>query len=224
MAAGGRRGSDELPVYLARPGTAAVPRQKRGGLFCSVEGAFESKTLDFGALRVGQRRATPSAARPEPDPAAVPDPDPGEVRAAADKERLQNLSPDDDKVRAGRRTLVPVRGGSSSRRRGGRRRRCFSPSWRRQLEAKFVTQLLLRLGLLLSLVYQEEDLQFLPVLLKGRKEGFPVIFQRAVLLSANWDVSDFWKYNKKIYTPLPRMVKLSVRFADSFYYVALFML
>uniref|UniRef100_A0A8C9L560 Dihydropyrimidinase like 3 n=1 Tax=Pavo cristatus TaxID=9049 RepID=A0A8C9L560_PAVCR len=99
MAAGGRRGSDELPVYLARPGTAAVPRQKRGGLFCSVEGAFESKTLDFGALRVGQRRATPSAARPEPDPAAVPnpDPDPGEVRAAADKERLQNLSPDDDK-------------------------------------------------------------------------------------------------------------------------------
>uniref|UniRef100_A0A8C2UF58 Dihydropyrimidinase like 3 n=1 Tax=Coturnix japonica TaxID=93934 RepID=A0A8C2UF58_COTJA len=97
MAAGGRRGSDELPVYLARPGTAAVPRQKRGGLFCSVEGAFESKTLDFGALRVGQRRATPTAARPEPDPAAVPDTDPGEVRAAADKERLQNVSPDDEK-------------------------------------------------------------------------------------------------------------------------------
>lgn len=109
MAAGGQRGSDELPVYLARPGTAAVPRQKRGGLFCSVEGAFESKTLDFGALRVGQRRATPSAARPEPAPAAVPEPDPGEVRVAADKERLQNLSPDGDKVRAGRRDLVPVR-------------------------------------------------------------------------------------------------------------------
>lgn len=47
---------DDLPVYLARPGTAdQVPRQKHGGLFCSVEGAFESKTIDFDALSVGQR-------------------------------------------------------------------------------------------------------------------------------------------------------------------------
>lgn len=47
---------DDLPVYLARPGTAdQVPRQKYGGLFCSVEGAFESKTIDFDALSVGQR-------------------------------------------------------------------------------------------------------------------------------------------------------------------------
>ncbi|GAB0195799.1 dihydropyrimidinase-related protein 3 [Grus japonensis] len=73
MAAGGRRGGEELPVYLARPGAAATPRQKRGGLFCSVEGAFESKTLDFGALRVGQRRAPPPA-RPEPGPGPGPGP------------------------------------------------------------------------------------------------------------------------------------------------------
>uniref|UniRef100_A0A674PBD6 Dihydropyrimidinase like 3 n=1 Tax=Takifugu rubripes TaxID=31033 RepID=A0A674PBD6_TAKRU len=47
---------DDLPVYLARPGTAdQVPRQKYGGLFCSVEDAFASKTLDFDALSVGQR-------------------------------------------------------------------------------------------------------------------------------------------------------------------------
>ncbi|KAK9955922.1 hypothetical protein ABG768_015761 [Culter alburnus] len=47
---------DDLPVYLARPGTAdQVPRQKYGGLFCNVEGAYESKTIDFDALCVGQR-------------------------------------------------------------------------------------------------------------------------------------------------------------------------
>lgn len=50
------KAEDDLPVYLARPGTAdQVPRQKHGGLFCSVEGAFESKTIDFDALSVGQR-------------------------------------------------------------------------------------------------------------------------------------------------------------------------
>lgn len=92
-------------MYLARPGTAAVPRQKRGGLFCSVEGAFESKTLDFGALRVGQRRAPPPACPdPGPDPGSAPGPgsDPSEPRTAADEERLQDVDPADDRVRAGR--------------------------------------------------------------------------------------------------------------------------
>lgn len=95
-------------MYLARPGTAAVPRQKRGGLFCSVEGAFESKTLDFGALRVGQRRAPPPARPgpelgpgPEPGSAPGPDSDAGELRAAAGEERLQDLAPADDTVGAG---------------------------------------------------------------------------------------------------------------------------
>ncbi|XP_072518519.1 dihydropyrimidinase-related protein 3 isoform X2 [Salminus brasiliensis] len=59
---------DELPVYLARPGTAnQVARQKHGGLFCSVEGAYERKTIDFEALSVGQRgsRAAPGQQRVE---------------------------------------------------------------------------------------------------------------------------------------------------------------
>lgn len=61
---------DELPVYLARPGTAdQVPRQKRGGLFCSVQDAFDSKTIDFEALSVGQRGSrTPSTARRDARP------------------------------------------------------------------------------------------------------------------------------------------------------------
>ncbi|XP_075756401.1 dihydropyrimidinase-related protein 3 isoform X1 [Pelodiscus sinensis] len=93
---GGRRGreEDELPVYLARPGTTAqVPRQKYGGMFCSVEGAFESKTLDFGALSVGQRgargnRQPPAPEPPRETPAAAPA---VEIRSGSDKERLQNL-------------------------------------------------------------------------------------------------------------------------------------
>lgn len=128
--ASGRRGwdsshEDDLPVYLARPGTTdQVPRQKYGGMFCNVEGAFESKTLDFDALSVGQRGAkTPrsgqgsdrgSGSRPgtegdtprrgqgreesrEPAPAS-PAPSGVEIRSATGKEVLQNLGPK-DKVR-----------------------------------------------------------------------------------------------------------------------------
>ncbi|XP_049322345.1 dihydropyrimidinase-related protein 3 isoform X2 [Astyanax mexicanus] len=56
---------EELPVYLARrPGSAEpVSRRKHGGLFCRVEGAHESKTIDFRALSVGQRGARPEPAR-----------------------------------------------------------------------------------------------------------------------------------------------------------------
>uniref|UniRef100_A0A8C7NAI8 Dihydropyrimidinase like 3 n=1 Tax=Oncorhynchus kisutch TaxID=8019 RepID=A0A8C7NAI8_ONCKI len=62
-----REENDDLPVYLARPGTAdQVPRQKYGGMFCNVEGAYESKTIDFDALSVGQRgNRTPRTAKPE---------------------------------------------------------------------------------------------------------------------------------------------------------------
>ncbi|XP_023659292.1 dihydropyrimidinase-related protein 3 isoform X2 [Paramormyrops kingsleyae] len=59
---------DDLPVYLARPGTTdQVPRQKYGGMFCNVEGAYESKTIDFDALSVGQRssRAAKAADKKE---------------------------------------------------------------------------------------------------------------------------------------------------------------
>lgn len=47
---------DDLPVYLARPGSAAqTPRQKYGGMFAAVEGAYENKTIDFDAYSVGRR-------------------------------------------------------------------------------------------------------------------------------------------------------------------------
>lgn len=109
---------DDLPVYLARPGTAdQVPRQKYGGLFCSVEGAFESKTIDFDALSVGQRGSrTPRTAKRETghesrSPASdnrssLKSPAPNRrggfdspqvaVRASGGKEVLQNLG--DEKV------------------------------------------------------------------------------------------------------------------------------
>uniref|UniRef100_A0A8C1K5R7 Amidohydrolase-related domain-containing protein n=1 Tax=Cyprinus carpio TaxID=7962 RepID=A0A8C1K5R7_CYPCA len=59
MAERGRGDADrdgDVPVYLARPGTAdQLPRQQHGGVFSNVEGAYESKTIDFDALTVGQR-------------------------------------------------------------------------------------------------------------------------------------------------------------------------
>eukprot|EP00061_Rhincodon_typus_P013653 g40169.t1 len=57
---------DDLPVYLARPGTTAqTPRQKYGGMFCTVEGAYERKTIDFDAYSVGRRscKASRSSSR-----------------------------------------------------------------------------------------------------------------------------------------------------------------
>lgn len=106
-------------MYLARPGTTdQVPRQKYGGMFCNVEGAFESKTLDFDALSVGQRGAkTPRSSQGsgrgavegdarrgpgreesrEPAPES-PKPAGVEIRSATGKEVLQNLGPK-DKVR-----------------------------------------------------------------------------------------------------------------------------
>ncbi|XP_036407018.1 dihydropyrimidinase-related protein 1-like isoform X2 [Megalops cyprinoides] len=47
---------DDLPVYLARPGTTAqTPRQKSYGMFSSVEGAYENKTIDFDSYSVGKK-------------------------------------------------------------------------------------------------------------------------------------------------------------------------
>lgn len=110
------KAEDDLPVYLARPGTAdQVPRQKHGGLFCSVEGAFESKTIDFDALSVGQRgsRTPRTGKRESGQKAESPESDnkrsPGvqspsanreaqvEIKTSGGKEVLQNLG--DEKVR-----------------------------------------------------------------------------------------------------------------------------
>uniref|UniRef100_A0A5F8G2Z5 Dihydropyrimidinase like 3 n=1 Tax=Monodelphis domestica TaxID=13616 RepID=A0A5F8G2Z5_MONDO len=127
--ASGRRGwdsshEDDLPVYLARPGTTdQIPRQKYGGMFCNVEGAFESKTLDFDALSVGQRGAktprssqggggggggggnrpvaadldTPRRSLAREDCRDYPAPAISgvEIRSASGKEVLQNLDPKD---------------------------------------------------------------------------------------------------------------------------------
>lgn len=100
---------DDLPVYLARPGTAdQVPRQKHGGLFCSVEGAFERKTIDFDALSVGQRgkresgqeARSPQSDRRSPDvqsPSAGTESTQVEIKTSGGKEVLQNLG--DEKVK-----------------------------------------------------------------------------------------------------------------------------
>ncbi|XP_034440834.1 dihydropyrimidinase-related protein 1 isoform X1 [Hippoglossus hippoglossus] len=46
---------DELPVYLAGPITTRPNHRKSYGMFSSVEGAFESKTIDFDNYAVGRR-------------------------------------------------------------------------------------------------------------------------------------------------------------------------
>lgn len=117
------RAEDDLPVYLARPGTAdQVPRQKHGGLFCSVEGAFESKTIDFDALSVGQRGSrtprtgkretaqsdserTPGAQSPSENMRGGKESPQVEIKTCGEKEVLQNLG--SEKVR--RRELLPER-------------------------------------------------------------------------------------------------------------------
>lgn len=46
---------DELPVYLAGPISTGPNQRKSFGMFSSVEGAFESKTIDFDNYAVGRK-------------------------------------------------------------------------------------------------------------------------------------------------------------------------
>ncbi|XP_058497525.1 dihydropyrimidinase-related protein 1 isoform X1 [Solea solea] len=46
---------DELPVYLAGPISTGPNQRKSFGMFSSVEGAFESKTIDFDNYAVGRQ-------------------------------------------------------------------------------------------------------------------------------------------------------------------------
>ncbi|XP_019728771.1 dihydropyrimidinase-related protein 3 [Hippocampus comes] len=58
---------DDLTGYQARPAsTEQGVRQKYGGLFCSVRDAFDSKTIDFDALSVGQKRGLRASNSPYP--------------------------------------------------------------------------------------------------------------------------------------------------------------
>ncbi|XP_062491135.1 dihydropyrimidinase-related protein 4 isoform X1 [Pezoporus occidentalis] len=66
-----------LPACFAGLGTGSPrPRQKRGGMFCSVEDAFDNKTLDFASL--GASTPGTHTARTRRDP----DPDPGPAAPA----------------------------------------------------------------------------------------------------------------------------------------------
>ncbi|XP_054371629.1 dihydropyrimidinase-related protein 4 isoform X1 [Molothrus ater] len=76
------RQEEALPACFAGLGAGSPrPRQKRGGMFCSVEDAFDNKTLNFASLAAsgtatpvgGHRRDT----QPGPSPDAGPSPDPG---------------------------------------------------------------------------------------------------------------------------------------------------
>ncbi|XP_056135546.1 dihydropyrimidinase-related protein 1 isoform X2 [Lampris incognitus] len=46
---------DELPVYLAGPISTGPSQRKSYGMFSSVEGAFDSKTIDFDSYAVGRK-------------------------------------------------------------------------------------------------------------------------------------------------------------------------
>lgn len=46
---------DELPVYFAGPINTGPNQRKSYGMFSSVEGAFESKTIDFDNYAVGRK-------------------------------------------------------------------------------------------------------------------------------------------------------------------------
>lgn len=48
---------EELPDYFAALGAGSPkPRQKYGGMFCNVEGAFENKTLNFASFSCEKKK------------------------------------------------------------------------------------------------------------------------------------------------------------------------
>ena len=74
---------DELPVYLAGPIPTGPNQRKSFGMFSSVEGAFESKTIDFDNYAVGRKGSrTPRSGSRERllDTGDLPGKTPGEAR------------------------------------------------------------------------------------------------------------------------------------------------
>ncbi|TNM85589.1 hypothetical protein fugu_007860 [Takifugu bimaculatus] len=73
---------DELPVYLAGPISTGPKQRKSFGMFSSVEGAFESKTIDFDNYTVGRKgsRTPRSGSRERLDICDPPEKTPGDAR------------------------------------------------------------------------------------------------------------------------------------------------
>ncbi|XP_067996369.1 dihydropyrimidinase-related protein 4 isoform X1 [Melanerpes formicivorus] len=73
---------EALPACFAGLGAGSPrPRQKRGGMFCSVEDAFDNKTLDFPSLSSSEPGTPPAGHRrgPAPDPGPGSGPGPAAV-------------------------------------------------------------------------------------------------------------------------------------------------
>ncbi|XP_071668382.1 dihydropyrimidinase-related protein 4 isoform X2 [Patagioenas fasciata] len=70
-----------LPACFAGLGAGSPrPRQKRGGMFCSVEDAFDNKTLNFASLGAPSPGTSSGGPRRAPDPGPAA-PAPGELPA-----------------------------------------------------------------------------------------------------------------------------------------------
>ncbi|XP_064370492.1 dihydropyrimidinase-related protein 4 isoform X2 [Dromaius novaehollandiae] len=108
-----RRGG-ALPACFASLGAGSPrPRQKRGGMFCSVADAFDSKTLDLASLRRrpdgsrGDRDPSPAPApAPAPAPSAAPAPD-----AAAPPPRSPGAAAGDRRGGCGQSDRLLIKGG-----------------------------------------------------------------------------------------------------------------
>ncbi|XP_056350793.1 dihydropyrimidinase-related protein 4 isoform X1 [Oenanthe melanoleuca] len=77
------RQEEALPACFAGLGAGSPrPRQKRGGMFCSVEDAFDNKTLNFASLAASGTATPVGGQRRDPHPGPSPEPEPGPAAAA----------------------------------------------------------------------------------------------------------------------------------------------
>lgn len=91
---------DELPVYLAGPIPTGPNQRKSFGMFSSVEGAFDSKTIDFDNYAVGRKGSrTPRSGSRE---RLLDTGDPAEKTSSEARQgSLTNSSVETDEARAG---------------------------------------------------------------------------------------------------------------------------
>lgn len=109
---------DELPVYLAGPISTGPNQRKSYGMFSSVEGAFESKTIDFDNYAVGRKGSRtprsgsrerlleagepvgkPPGEAPEGPPSSAVTGDTGDTRPGVDTQHSPGNDRADGKVR-----------------------------------------------------------------------------------------------------------------------------